>query len=202
MDGQQADNLAGNESRPSPPSSPGATAPVQGPPAWPTVLGVIAIVFGCLGALGGAMTGLLPFFPGAVSWITPKGQADPMAAMPKWRWWSVSIGAIGVAVAALLLVCGIGLCRRRRWAPRATLTWAAIKIVSVVFVSVVASLIEQDQVAVMQQRTDVPSQAFAVMRVTVGLSLFFALAWGWALPVFFLIWFTRAGVKQEVVRWA
>ncbi len=202
MDGQQAGNLAGNESRPSTPPSSGANAEPQKPPLWPTVLGVIAIVFGCLGALMGAITGALPFFPRIVSWMTPKGQADPMAVMAKWRWWSVSIGAMGVAVAALLLVCGIGLRKRRRWGPRATLKWAAIKIVSVVVVSVVASLIQQDQLAAMQQRTDIPSQAFVVMRALNGFGLFFALAWGWALPVFFLIWFTRGGVKQEVARWA
>ena len=35
-----------------------------------------------------------------------------------------------------------------------------------------------------------------------GLGVIIGLLWGWALPVFFLIWFSRAGVRSEVRSWS
>jgi len=40
-----------------------------------------------------------------------------------------------------------------------------------------------------------------VMAIIGPMILVFAIVWGWALPIFMLIWFSRRKIKAEIAQW-
>src|SRR5688500_15852593 len=91
-----------------PPMMPGAVAAPRS--SWPTVLGVIAIVFGALGALQGVVGLLAPLLVGPfrsfVASNSPQGAAgDPFAGWDQYQT-ELIISALLTVVAGTLLVFG------------------------------------------------------------------------------------------------
>lgn len=193
-----------------PPEAPPTAAPPRPPAetAWPSALGVIAIVFGVLGVLG-AVFGLLVtafedeyfgLFGGAV---TDEAAAHIAAASPHPAV-SGALQVAGLLAAAMLAVGGVRVARRRRCGASLLQVWAVIKMALVVIGSVIGARVgaASFQAGVGAggggAGAGVPP-GFGSMMMVVG--LVFGVLWGWALPVFCLVWLRRAKIRAEVAGW-
>ncbi|MEX0652743.1 MAG: hypothetical protein WD534_17245 [Phycisphaeraceae bacterium] len=172
---------------------------------WPTAIGIIAIIFGSLGALGALWGAAAPFL---MEWLFDAmglQQAEVQAQLEIMRsllWWSVSFSLVSLLLALLLLMAGVQLIRRRRQAGALCWWWAVLKMALVVGGVALGYVAQQQQMELMtaqqqshQQMAGAVSEAMALFNIAIGL------AWGWALPVFMLIWFSRRSVKADVASW-
>ncbi len=198
---------------PAPPTQAGPVAYTTAPSGWPKVIGVISIVLGSLAAVGGCIGTVMQLSMGALKGflekVTPKGAGpDPLAtweAMERFAPWTMAVQLLLMAVAILLLIAGIGLVRRRRWSIKAGVVWAVLKILAVVpnavltYVTVNAQMEAVPKDPNMQQ---MPAGLFSMIGSFGGIAAaLWALLWGWAYPVFILIWFSRRKIKDEVEGW-
>jgi len=207
-DGQPENQLAQPGTSPTPH---GTSGPPPHRSSWPIVLGIVAIVFGAAGFLGNLWATAAPFVMDQImSSMTGEigGEAEEtfhatMEITRAWMSWAVGFGLVSVLVSGLLLVGGILLLMRRAASLQLLRTWAMVRMVMVVVGAVVGLRIQQ--------------QTFEMMRSTMGAELdqipagflgaaamfgtVISLLFGWALPVFFLIWFARQAIKDEVEGW-
>jgi hypothetical protein len=189
-----------------PPTSAGPLPSAVRSPAWPTVIGVIAIVFGVLGAIGGlwGVVGLAVMRRFGFGLWAKVEVAD---AVRGWAAWTIPLSAVAAVLGLMLLAGGVGLLRRRRWARTALVRWASLKIPLVVASGMLGWLVQQQvwqtQSSVMAAGGGFPQTAVSSTAVaafaTFGLVL--GTIWGWALPVFVLIWFARGPIKAQVSTW-
>lgn len=185
--------------QPGPLARPAGYSPYSSPiPVWPTVIGILAIVLGSLGLLGGIW--------GAVSPLVMKTLFQNMAVDPnmpyfseKWTQWTIMSSVVSSAVAVVLIVAGAGMLKRTAWSPRVARIWAVIKMVFVIVNVVLAFQIQQSTMETIAQ-TGGPRTVVNVSFLTIP-GIFVGLVWGWALPVFLLIWFGRASMKEQVSKW-
>lgn len=185
--------------QPGPLARPAGYSPYSSPiPVWPTVIGILAIVLGSLGLLGGIW--------GAVSPLVMKTLFQNMAVDPdmpyfseKWTQWTIMSSVVSGAVAVVLIVAGAGMLKRTAWSPRVARIWAVIKMVFVIVNVVLAFQIQQSTMETTAQ-TGGPRTVVNVSFLTIP-GIFVGLVWGWALPVFLLIWFGRASIKEQVSKW-
>jgi hypothetical protein len=193
----------------SPPPVPPAHVPdaavVQPQTTWPAVVGIIAIVLGSFGILGGCWGAVSTVFLADVM-SEMIGEADPNSAMvfeqmQKHKAWFLVFSFGGGALAAWLLVTGIGILRRRSWAPSSAMCWAVAKMFLVVGQVVFNYQIQQEQFAAMNVGGNAPFDMGQFGRVIGLFSLAFGVIWGWALPVFLLIWFRRESIRAETEAW-
>lgn len=188
-----------------PPPTQVAPVPRPEPSSWPTVLGVIAIIFGALGVFGGCLTVASPFVarwmernfigPSDVNILGLPTSTDMVALV-------VGLGVLEATLGVWLLVGGIGLARRRRASAWPLKTWAVAKVFYVVISTVVMAVLQQPQMEAMAQD---PSMAplgsgFVEMMTYVGVVI--QILWGSALPVFLLIWLSRRPIREEMSAWA
>ncbi len=185
-----------------PPTQPGPIVAREVPSNWPSVLGVIAIVFGALGTLGGIWGALSPLF---IDWMAdrmPANQAAAMEAAGEQMTWTVVLSLAFTALAIGLLIAGIGLLRRRRWAIGASQIWAILKILVVIASTALQYQMAEVQTELVTQQggtAGIPAQ-FAGTLTTAAMVV--GLLWGCALPVFMLIWFARGKIKSETAGWS
>jgi hypothetical protein len=174
-----------------PPTQPGALPVAEPATKWPTVLGIIGIIVGVLGAMSAAW-GIVSFslFPEMMRAMPP----EAVAAMEKMKGLTIALSAVGLPVAVLLLASGIGLVRRRRWSVSTAKIWAALRIL-VAIAGSVGGVLMQD--AMMQGNPGMAGMPAGFMRTMQMIGF----AWGCGLPVFFLIWLSRAKIKAEVASW-
>lgn len=206
MTGDEAANMP--PYAPVPPTQPGEMYLPQQPSAWPKVIGIIAIVLGALGVLGGCMglasTLFVDTFKGVLEDMMPSGQPsplEPLEAVYEHKGWMIVTQFLTMGAAVLLLFVGIGLLKRAAWSARAAMYWAVIKMAVVVPGAVLAYMANKAQLATMAEQGGgfVGSGLVeAIGAASIGLSV----VWGWALPVFVLIWFSRAKIKAEVAGWS
>ena len=182
------------------------TAPVGQAPAeravWPTVLGVIMIVFGAGGVLTYLWGAIANFFMS--QWISDPAGTNPHEVVAVFERWMIPMGLMGLvnaAVAALLLAAGIAMLRRRPWAIGASTTWAWLKIVITAIAVVMQALMQQQQFQAMNASGDAifPDGMIVAMLIAIVL---FGIAWGWALPIFLLIWMRLDRAKREYRTWS
>ena len=190
-----------------PPTSPG---PLPAPPhqsAWPTVIGIIAVIFGALGLLGGCMgIGGALVMPLLAEWMESmpgtKGQAAGMEAMGEWTGWMVGDAILGGVLAALLLVAGIRLLQRRFSCRKLCFTWAIPKIPYVIASTVLGYFVQQANLEALKNDPNSPVAAMGGLMDALGVfGTVFGLVLGLAPPVFVLIWFSRGAIKAEVATW-
>ena len=191
-----------------PPTQPGALAPPQRPANWPAVIGTIAIVFGSggifVGLWGAASTFGMRFFEWAMEQSQPSGVvASQVAVMEAGIPWTVASSLVATAIASLLLLGGIRLNKRKRSSMRLLKFWAVVKIPVVVIVTIAAVLMQELQFEIMGQSSGGMPMPFGsgFFGLMIVVTLVFGLAWGWALPVFLLIWLSRGKIKNEVAGW-
>jgi hypothetical protein len=175
------------------------------PRVWPMVLGVIAIILGAMGALGGCIGAVVTPFAAALTRFVPEAERGSLAAIGQMVPTLLIMALLGLALALLLLFGGIGLVRRRPYGATVCLTWSVLKLVYVVVNSVLGYLInlsQMEHIEAMQKTTGaqaVPAEVFGAIG---AFAACFGIIWGWALPIFMLIWFTRRGVRSEIRQWS
>ncbi len=173
---------------------------------WPMVLGIICIVFGVLGALGGACGVAGQFiqdvFFGSMS--QPDESEAMLEAMSRYRVHTIVVLIASMIVAALLASGGIGLTSRRSWSRRVLLHWSWIRMLVAVASLVVQYLAQQAMMQALAENPEaqMPPQFGYMMGAVGGVMFLFGLAWAWALPVFCLVWFNREPIRREMSQWA
>lgn len=174
------------------------------------VIGVITIVFGALAAMQGCISATSIPFVGWFSSRLPSEQSSMFEGLAGYTPWLIASATLTSAFGGVLLAAGIGLVKRRGWGRTACMVWAVPKMLFVIINSVLTHLVQQTQFEAMQdmlaQDPNIPAampgimsgvmQAFGVVAVLLGI------LWGWALPVFVLIWFSRGKIKDEVSGWS
>ncbi len=184
-----------------PPTAPGVIVLSRPPSSWPTILGVIAIVFGCLGMLQGVLTLFTRMTMDFASGIA--GDQPQFAVVRKWMPWTIGMGVAGGVIAAILLFAGIQLIRRKPASAGLIRGWAIIKIIYALPATGVGLIMQLEQAAAVSQQAGVAG-AFApgsLSIIGVGSSIVGGL-WLLAFPVFVLFWFRRDAVREEIGRWA
>jgi len=177
-----------------PPTTPGALPPKVLLLKWPKVLGVIAIVLGVLGVLSAAwgMTG-----GDVMSGFMRNAPPEVLAQTERIRGWMITANALGLPLALLLLVAGIGLCNRRRWGVATARTWAVLDILLVVFGMAITWLLLQ---ASFQSNPPIAGGG-SFMPVPQVVGMVCGMVGGLAPPVFMLIWLSRGKIKAETTTW-
>lgn len=168
----------GASSRPAPPTEPGAIAPVE--PKWPTVIGVLAIVFSSISAL----SSVVGFF---AQRFVPPAQATPMTPFT----WALS----GLGVIALLLhfVGGVQIIRRTSMGARALIWWAWFN--SALVVATAAYTIWALSNTQMPSTLGAPPAGFFFAMMLLGFAM--SLIW----PVFLLIFLNRPARRAHWKSW-
>jgi hypothetical protein len=196
-----------------PPTAPGPLPVYTAPSKWPTVIGVIAIVFGVFGALGGVWGALSPLFIdmvfGSTATPLPPQAAAQLEIQREWAGWTVGLSIAGGLLAVLLLIAGIGLTMRRAWCAGTARTWAWLKIAFAFVNTYVAYRVATETMPLALKAAGgtatapalPPAAVAAFTDVVAVISVVFGLAWGLALPVFVLIWFGRSKIRAEMSTW-
>lgn len=177
------------------------------PPKWPTVIGVIGTVIGgwgiCNGVIGLCMIAFFANFE-----PMSKGSITSSAMFPLGIGGAVASLGAPLLVAVILLVGSIQLLRRRRGA-RTVLIWYSIIRIVVVAATIAYSVLATQNMLEQMSQTSAAGGAsaptlpagtmnamYVMMWVQIGVQAVLFLA----LPVFLLVWFTRAGVKRDIER--
>lgn len=183
-----------------PPRQPGALVARTEVAAWPTVVGIIAIVLGAGGILGGCMAIGSPWFTELMSMNMPSGQVTVLEIVQEWRTLQMISGAVAMVVATGLLIGGIDLVRRRARGVAVCRVFAVVKILFVMGNSVLGYAVVQQQFEVMSG-PGMPPGWGGGFRIGAAVGVAFGVLWGWAFPIFLLIWFSRPGVKDTIAGW-
>ena len=150
-------------------------------PAWAIAIGVISIIYASLGLI------CTP-----VSLVSSRLMPSPAGfeeMLPPWfETYSIVSGLVGMAVAVILLVAGIGLLRRRAGAVSLHVVygWIAI-LMGIVGMVVIFAAFDFS-------RLPGPARAGAIGGAAGGII-------GFAYPIFLLIWFSRAKIRQQAAAW-
>jgi hypothetical protein len=174
---------------PPPPAPPPPPPPYpQRPPSWPKVIGIISIVFAGLGLI------CTPIGLATREAAGPAG-AEAMEGAPPWyATYQTASALAGIVVAAILLVAGILLCKRRPAGRTMHITYAILNIVVAVGNVIAAA-------SAVGQMDSGPAGAAPFKGVFIG-GIVIGLVIGLAYPIFILVWFTRPKVRDEVAAWA
>ncbi len=173
------------------------------PSKWPSVIGVISIVFGSLGLVcygcNSLSTMLSPMMQNA---LPPEARAS----MPQGTFLVISIASycVNFVLSVWLLTTGIGQLRRRPWSRASAIGWSLVKILTTVVGTVATLAFLPDIVARTNSMFQRPN-ATALFTITESMivaimviGLVFSIAW----PVFMLVWFMRQRIRDEVTAWA
>lgn len=196
-------------SPPAPPTTAGAVTSSSHQSKWPTVIGIIAIVVGIGGVLTSCLNLASPFlmkkFVNRDTMTVPVSEQmrASMAVAKEWETWIAIINCAGLILGVVLLMAGIGMLSRRSYAAGLVRTWAWLKTIQVAVSAVISYFVGQETMKFMsdefgRQGQQVPGGFLNVVPV---LGVLFVLAWGWALPIFMLIWFSRGRIKDETEQW-
>ena len=179
--------------------------PPESASTWPTVIGVIALVFGIVGTLGGVWTAVSPLFVEAMMKFVPQGQPTGMEAMQNSAPWLVLSGLGMTVLGIILIVGGIRLLQRRRRAIQTCRVWAVAKMVFVVANAIGNYSFQMESMATVQQQVPntpaMPVDFSNIMSAMMVVTAVVMSLWGWALPIFLLIWFGRSKIKTETAEW-
>ncbi len=161
-------------------------------PTWPTVVGIISL---CLAGFFGLMTiiGQIINFSG----INPQ-QREIMKNAPDWvEPMQLSAGAFAVIAYIVLAIAGANLLKRRLLGRKLHLVYAVMGIV----VAVAGLAIGLTIVSIAQPPANMPPAAQSAFKISMTVGPIIGLPFALAYPVFLLIWFGRAKVKQHIQTW-
>lgn len=166
-------------------------------PTWPLAIGVVGIVLGG----GGILMNLFTILSYTVL-ASAFGALQPAPhLMEEMKVSGVLTSLLNVVISALLLIVGIGLAQRRRWSVPLVRVWAVARIIGVMISVVFAVVLQTRQFAALPAQPAMPFGPAKMGNVVVFMSMVVGLVWGWALPVFVLIWFNRVKVRQQTEGW-
>lgn len=193
---------------PAPPTTPGDMQPLPPPESWPTVIGVLGIIFGALGVLGAGCGAIAPAFMGAFEVMAPEGEEGEQfrtqleSSMP-YPALQVGTNLIELALSVVLIVGSVQLLRRKSKAASILRGYAVGDLISNVLVMLTGILVSRAQTeAMMSTQTDEAAQAVGGFMQAFGVGgaiIGFVLTAIW--PVFLLVWFGRQKVKESMARW-
>ncbi len=175
---------------------------------WPGVVGTIAIIFGIAGVLQGGCGMVASLFGSqmyeSMSRLAPQS-ADQMAAQQavneRFFWVNTGLSLLSMLVATVLLVGGIQLLRRRATSATLLRLWAAAKLVLAILLAGAGWVIFQAQMEWMQAEQNTSGASPDLMRGVAIFGIAISLLWQWALPLFLIVWFSRAPIRASVARW-
>ncbi|UCD76346.1 MAG: hypothetical protein JSV91_05360 [Phycisphaerales bacterium] len=181
-----------------PEAPPTVGAPViQRQSAWPTVVGVIAIVWAILSYLGACfnlvMPWFLPVYHELVSRSMPPSEIRVLEATVPPAEWAIITGLVALILATLLTVGAVRLLKRRQSGATLCNLWAAVSVFWVFAGLAINSLLMISRGG--EELLNSPMIIGAILGACVGLGI------GCALPVFMLIWFSRLAIREEVAEW-
>lgn len=183
-----------------PPTHPGAIAAPVKRSAWTMVIGILAIVLGGGGFFTGASGAISSLIFTTYMTSIPQ-QAANLKVMQNWQAWNVASSLLTSALGVLLLIAGISLVMRQMRAQKIIKAWALIKIVAVVFTTILTVKVQEDMFAAMQQDPNMLPMGSTFYTAMGFVGMAFGLLWGWAFPMFVLIWFRRKKIKSELAGW-
>ncbi len=167
---------------------------------WPGVIGIIAIVFGALGVIGGLWALVsLTFLPELLKMMTP-GAGSSVLPVDQMRRSVIFQGMSAIPLGTVLLFAGIAMLRRQRRCVRLCVTWALLEIPVVVIGTCFQTTAQQANFEAMAQSPGGPPIVFFSAMLWVGVAV--GILWGWALPGFLLVWFSRRAIKKETAAWS
>ena len=185
--------------------------PVEGgpleekPTTWPTVLGVLGIIWASLGLFCGCV-GLfqVPLQRWGAEMQASAGQSNALAEAQlrvAEQFQVVMWGLIGVGFvfAIILLMGSINLIRRRRKAKSLLMTWAMASLLMLALNVALQVMMYQATAAELNKAGDQSQIGQLWISAIIGgvMAIFFGLL----PPVFLLIWFARERIKREVDQW-
>lgn len=175
---------------------------------WPTVLGVLSLILGALGALNALWTILWavagPIILEALNQTNNPQVAQSLQSTRDNAGLFAINGFLSLILGCLLAFAGLRLNQRRQSGVRYSVLWAWLKIAFSIFATGVGAYIGLSQLGATQQQMaaqGVPKFAASFVGPTVIASMVLSFVWFMAYPVFTLIWFRRAGVRQTVATW-
>lgn len=202
MSDQQTPQHAATDGPVAPPTLAGEIIRVRPPAAWPTVLGVLSLIFSVGGVFIGASTALQPLIMSFASSIA--GEQPAFAVARKWMYVSMGTGIVGGLIAIVLLVGAILLLRRNPVSIRILSVWAILKIIFALGSSVIATFMQLEQAQAIAGTptggAPMPISANAMSAISI-LGILMSLMWAMAFPFVLLVWFRRQTVRAEVQRW-
>lgn len=196
----------------SPPTAPGAMVSRLAPaaPAWATVLGILSIVFGVLGALSKCwgiatlffFTAMERFFASMPEDEVPEGIGQSFSMMGVYAWPIAGVSLLKTAVACLLVAVGIGLLKQRAWAPAWAIRYAVLDMVLTLGEGALGVLSQAAQFEAMQAADPsgfgtIGPGVSVFSRVMVVGGVLVSLVW----PVFLIVWFTRRRIREATSTW-
>lgn len=164
---------------------------------WPTVVGVIAIVFGIFGVLGGVWGTVWQALLLADA-LPPPWNNSQIQNNESYNQLTLAMQPVAILVALMLLIGGILLTRRSRAGVRWLVAWSIVKLVYGTAAIVVGLLMQPQMLDAMTASSHGPAPPRGIMSAFMIMGMVIASLWIAALPVFLLIWFTRVGVKADV----
>lgn len=183
-------------------------SPVHAQSNWPTVIGVLSMVLGTLAALNALSTlffGILgPWLFDAIG-ISKDPQFAASFQSTRDNVLLIAInGVVSLFLGVLLAFAGLRIIQRRASGVRLSRIWAWSKIAFSVFGSATGAYISLSQLDSTKQQMAAPGVPAFVVNIlgpTMIVLIFLSFLWLLAYPVFTLIWFRRAGVRQTVATW-
>jgi len=175
------------------------------PTKWPTVIGVIGIVLASLGLLCGCVGYFqLPLQRWGAKMQEQSGQPIVLTEVQikvaeQFHIATLVLLTIGMLLTLWLLIGSIKLVRRRRSARPNLIGWAMASILMLALNLGLQYLMFQAPVDELTRRGE--TQFVNQLWIGVAIGGCFGIAFGLALQVFTLIWFSRAKIKAEVEQW-
>lgn len=178
-------------------------------PKWPKILGIIALVLGILGTLQCAVAPFSLFFvESQMKLLVEQGadEAEVNSYLDQIKSLSTLSAILLGSLAVLLLVGGILLLKRKPKAPLILQIWAVLKMLCGGYFSFQQMSLTRLQMDITMGTNGMGSakEAEMVQKITdyaMTGGFIFGLLWLCALPIFFLIWFNRSAVKEEIAKW-
>ena len=179
------------------------TPPTQAPlppvraSVWPTVVGIIGIIYASLG-LFGTFCGLAFLFvlPSYADWFQSIGMSEQevqemQTAMPP-ATWSVFASVVGLALVILLFVGAVRLLRRQASGARLCALWSWMIIPWTIIATVITLVFHFNVPEPSGGRWEqIGTAIIGAIGTVIGL----------VLPVFMVIWFSRPTIKSQVAQW-
>lgn len=183
-------------------------APVRARANWPTVIGIISMVLGALAVLNAIWTlfwgvvgpwffetsGLAKDPQFAASYQSTLDNAEIIAAT----------SVASVALGSLLMLAGLRVNQRRASGVRLSIIWAWCRIgFAIVSTAIGAfiSLSQLDATKAQMSAPGVPPFVASIIGPTMIVMLVLSFLWFLVYPVFTLIWFSRARVRETTATW-
>lgn len=185
-----------------PPMQPSAVVGEAVPSAWPTVLGVLAIILGSLWILGGVWAIVAPivlrgafgdFMDQQITWYSIGGA---------WRLGLLSVAVLSLATAVLLLIGGIKLARRKPGAATLLAVWSIAMIVLTCANTGMQYALQDEYLKQIAAQTQGVPGGRTVIKTSMTIGLSCGALIGFSGPVFVLWWFRRRVIREEVATWA